>query len=353
MNTTPNDLDYLIVGAGVAACTLGYRLEQADRKVVYVHDSSKSSASAVAAGIINPITGRRYVKSWRIDELLPEAEKLYRSLERELGVDVFFRLPLVRSIANRGESNSWLARTGLPAYANYMEDEPALGHIPDLVHPAFGYGGVLQAGRTDLNSLCTAWQKRAADQHRLLDHAFDYNQLQIKEAGIEYQGLRAKRILFCEGWRARFNPWFNYLPHRGAKGQIFLATIDGPRLERLFKNRIFLVPRQSGNYWIGATTENQFEDDRPTSVGRDWLNRELEALVKVPVQVEAHQAAVRPTVKDRRPLLGQHPKYPQLFIFNGLGTKGASLAPLMSKWMTGFLESQTTIPAEVDIARFE
>ncbi|MEM8583342.1 MAG: FAD-dependent oxidoreductase [Bacteroidota bacterium] len=355
MPALPNSstsIDYLIVGAGIAACTLGYRLEKAGKKVVYFHDSSVSSASAVAAGIINPITGRRYVKSWRIDELLPAADELYPLMEQELGARFYFRLPLVRSIANRGESNSWLARTGLPAYKAYMDDKPKLGHIPDLVNPAFAYGGILQAGRTDLHTLCKAWQNRALNRNRLKDDHFDYEELNISDSGVSYSGIHANRIVFCEGWRARYNPWFSYLPHRGAKGEVFLAQIDGPPLKRLFKNRIFLVPRQSGDYWIGATTQNQFEHDRPTRSGKEWLEREVKTLIKLPVSVEHHQAAIRPTVKDRRPLLGPHPEHRNLFIFNGLGTKGASLAPLMSKWLMDHLENGIDIPKEVAINRF-
>lgn len=351
--SSSTSIDYLIVGAGIAACTLGYRLEKAGKRVVYFHDSSISAASAVAAGIINPITGRRYVKSWRIDELLPAADALYSLMEQELGVRFYFRLPLVRSIANRGESNSWLARTGLPAYQAYMDDDPKLGQLPDLVNPAFAYGGILQAGRTDLHTLCKAWQKRALDQGRLIDDHFDYDDLQIRDNTISYAGIHAKHIVFCEGWRARYNPWFSYLPHRGAKGEVFLAQIDGPPLKRLFKNRIFLVPRQSGDYWIGATTQNQFEHDQPTKSGKDWLDREVKTLLKGPVYIKDHQAAIRPTVRDRRPLLGPHPKYNNMFIFNGLGTKGASLAPLMSKWLMDHLENGMDIPEEVAIKRFD
>lgn len=284
--------------------------------------------------------------------MLPAAKELYRDLEAELGTDVFFELPLVRSIANRGESNSWLARSGLPAYQGFMDDQPKLGHITTLTHPAFSYGGVLQAGRTDLHSLCKAYRQRVAEQGHLIDTHLDYQDLQIKSAGAVYRDRHYDRIIFCEGWRARYNPWFSYLPHRGAKGEVFLASVEGPSLKRLFKNRIFLVPRQSGNYWIGATTQNQFDHDHPTEAGRQWLQREVEAVVKVPVKVHAHQAAVRPTVKDRRPLLGRHPEYEQLIIFNGLGTKGASLAPLMSQWLFDHLDSHQPLPEEVDISRF-
>ncbi|MEL7021711.1 MAG: hypothetical protein AAGK47_08885, partial [Bacteroidota bacterium] len=60
----------------------------------------------------------------------------------------------------------------------------------------------------------------------------------------------------------------------------------------------------------------------------------------------------RPTVKDRRPFLGKHPDFSRLAIFNGLGTKGASLGPYFAQQMTNHLLQQTALEPDVDITRF-
>jgi glycine/D-amino acid oxidase-like deaminating enzyme len=131
-----------------------------------------------------------------------------------------------------------------------------------------------------------------------------------------------------------------------------LVEIDGPPPKMIFKHRVFLAPRTDGRYWVGATTDNAFEDDRPTPANRDYLRGRLEEMLSVPFRISDHRAAVRPTVKDRRPMLGRHPEHKNLIIFNGLGTKGASLAPLCSKWLANHLLAAELLPEEVSIVRF-
>lgn len=344
--------DYLIVGQGLAGSLMGYRLEKAGKSVIYLDDSRQGSASEVAAGIINPITGRKFVKSWRIDELLPVAKDLYRELEAYLGASFWFGLPLVRALQHRGDTNEWLAKSGIPAYQPYLNDQPDLDQIELLTKGAFSYGGVKQSARVDIGALVKVYRERLLTEARYFDLPFNYQKLELGGDELKYRDLHFRELIFSEGWRGRFNPWFSHLPHRGLKGEVFLAEIEGPPLGCMHKNRLFLVPRQQGDYWIGATSDNDFADDLPTTAGKEWLIRELQALIKAPVRIKEHLAAVRPTVKDRRPLLGRHPEEKRLIIFNGLGTKGASLAPLMSQWLTEHLINGADLPAEVHIKRF-
>ena len=120
----------------------------------------------------------------------------------------------------------------------------------------------------------------------------------------------------------------------------------------MLKNQVFIVPQTDRNHWIGATADNQFQDGLPSHEGRHRLDTKLQSVLKVPYRVVEHRAAIRPTVKDRRPILGPHPRHLNLFIFNGLGTKGTSLAPLCSRWLADQLLFGTPIPAEVNIDRF-
>ncbi|MEL6925977.1 MAG: FAD-dependent oxidoreductase, partial [Bacteroidota bacterium] len=105
-------------------------------------------------------------------------------------------------------------------------------------------------------------------------------------------------------------------------------------------------------YWIGSTYEREFEDEQPTAHGKAHLAEALENILSVPFEILEHRAAIRPTVMDRRPLLGTHASYPQLSIFNGLGAKGASLGPYWSNEMADFLVLGKPLHPEVDIQRF-
>ncbi|WP_232826423.1 NAD(P)/FAD-dependent oxidoreductase [Lewinella sp. IMCC34183] len=349
-------IDYLIVGQGLAGTLIGYRLERAGHHVDYVDAPEQRAASSVAAGIINPITGRRFVKSWRIDELLPAARSLYGELEALLGVQLWYELPLIRTLFNRGDENDWLARGGDPAYAGYLIDDPALGRIPELTQPAYAYAGVGHSARVDVAALVSAFRVRQRDAGRFHAVALAYPDVVPEGASVRVtlggDPRRYDRVVFCEGWLARHNPWFGYLPHGGTKGEVLIVRTAAPALDRLFKHRIFLVPQGRNTYWVGATNANRFDDDSPTPTNRQYLEDRLREVLTVPYEILEHQSAVRPTVRDRRPLLGRHPKHPALSIFNGLGTKGASLAPLTSRWLVDHLEDGTALPPEVDLARF-
>ncbi len=344
--------DYLIVGQGLAGTLMAHRLLEAGQTVMVIDAPEQTKATAVAAGVINPITGRYFVKSWLIDELLPEARACYTALEDLLGIALWHALPLVRSLAHQGDLNQWEMRSAEAGYTEYMEEQAHLGGFEQIVRPAFGYGGIRQSARVDIGLLMSSYRRYLEAKGCFLAEVFDYQQLGIETDHFRYGHLQAKRLLFCEGWRAKQNPWFGYLPLQGMKGEILRLQVEGPPVAAMLKQQLFLVPMQDGTYWVGATNANQFADEAPSASQKNYLVEKISAQMRVPYRIQDHQAAVRPTVKDRRPLLGVHTQHKNMFIFNGLGTKGTSLGPLCSRWMLRYLLGQDALPEGVDIRRF-
>jgi glycine/D-amino acid oxidase-like deaminating enzyme len=78
----------------------------------------------------------------------------------------------------------------------------------------------------------------------------------------------------------------------------------------------------------------------------------LESFITVPYKIVEHIAGIRPTVKDRRPLVGKHPKHPNLAVLNGLGTRGVMIAPTVAKALYDHLENGIALDKEISIARF-
>lgn len=344
--------DYLIVGHGIAGALLGYLLEQRGRGCCYVDAPRQTSATAVAAGIINPLTGRRFVKSWRIESLLPVARSTYAALERELNRPFYHPQPLLRTLFDAGDENTWLARTGEDGYPPFMAEMADLGALSGAIQPAFGYGQVRQAARVDIGLITALLEQRRREAGNFRSEAFDYEQLRMDEEGVSYRDLSARRVVFAEGWRGRFNPYFSYLPFRGSKGEVLLIHLPDHQLDRIIKHRLFVVPYRDGTYWIGTYNGNPFTDEQPSREGGRYLRERLAEILTVPYEIVDHQAAIRPTVKDRRPFLGRHPRHPALAIFNGLGTKGASLAPYWARRLVSHLEDGAPLDPEVDISRF-
>jgi glycine/D-amino acid oxidase-like deaminating enzyme len=278
---------------------------------------------------------------------------LYAELEAELGIKLWYDLPLVRTLFNRGELNQWDVRSGDENYQKYTEDQPDLGAFNELTHPAFAYAGIRKTARVNIAKLVSTYREKLIREGRFLAAPFDYKDIDIKKEGnYNVADLTAEAMICCEGWRGQENPWFNYLPLGGAKGEVLRVKLAGPTPKRMLKHRIFLVPQEDDTFWVGATAENRFTNDLPTSENATYLEDRLKELVTVPYEIVNHQAAVRPTVKDRRPFLGRHPDYPNLIIFNGLGTKGTSVGPLCSKWLVEHLLEGKELPVEVDIERF-
>ncbi|MCB0548281.1 MAG: FAD-binding oxidoreductase [Phaeodactylibacter sp.] len=345
--------DFLIIGQGLAGTLLAYFLEQAGKSVHVVDQYDERAATQVAAGIINPITGRRYVKSWKVDELIPFARHTYRALESDLGISVYHERNILRALFNSREENDWMARIGEEGYAEYMLDAAGLEAYAEKTAPAFSYGEVRHSAQVEVGKLAGAYRAYLAEKKALTAEPFDYEELELTGSGVRYGGLEAGTAVFCEGHRACFNPYFNYLPFGGAKGEVLIVRIPDAGFAKILKHRVFIVPLQDGLYWVGSTYGWNYGDDNPTTEGREFLEGRLRDILTVPFEVVEHRAAIRPTVKDRRPFLGRHPEYDQLALFNGLGTKGASLGPFWAKHMADFLTENVTLERVVDISRFE
>ncbi|MEM6697921.1 MAG: FAD-binding oxidoreductase [Bacteroidota bacterium] len=345
-------IDYIIVGQGIAGTLLHYFLQKEGKKVVVIDNNHQTSASKVAAGIINPVTGRRYVKSWLIEQLLPIAAETYQTIEQQLNSSFYHPTPVVRTLSNRNEELFWEDRLLNEYYEAYVKEEANLGNYAAFVSQDYAYAEVKQSAQVQLGKLVESYRKYLEGIDEMLSETFEFEGIRFKEEGVYYKHLVAKKIIFCEGDYAKQNPFFNYLPFGGAKGEALIVKIPNTNFQRILKQRIFIVPLQDDLYWIGATTDKKYQNDVPTEVGKEYLVAQLKIVLNLPFEIVAHKAAIRPTVKDRRPFLGLHPQYPQLAIFNGLGTKGTSLAPYFAQHLTSFLIEKTPLMKEVDIARY-
>ena len=345
-------VDYAIIGQGLAGSLIAHFLRQRGRRIHVFDDGHCSSSSTVAAGIINPITGWRFVKSWRIDELLPFAKQTYRSLEHHLRADFLMETDIIRSIHSQKDQNNWLVRSALPDYAPYMADEVDWTGFEKQIYPPFSAGTVQQGCRLNCGKFLEEYKKALIEDSQYSEQVVRETDLAQLLAGQAIDGVATTAVIDCRGYRSKIEGPFQQLPFGGSKGEVLLVKIPNARFSRLFKNRIFIVPMEDDLYWIGSAYENDFKDDRPTEKGKQTLREKLEAALRVPYEIVDHRAAIRPTVKDRRPFLGTHPEIPNLHIFNGLGTKGASLGPFFAEQLAAHLCEGAPLDDTVNIARF-
>lgn len=351
MNTS-KQVDFIIVGQGLAGSLLAFFLHKKNQRLLVVDPGHTGTASTVAAGIINPVTGRRYVKAWRIDDLVSFARQTYQQLETLLGADLYRDRHVLRTLFSVTEQNHWMSRLGDEGYEKYLLPEAEPGIWPDLIHPVFAFGELSQGAQVNLPTLLSGFRSWLRERHDLVEDTFFYEELDRSSERLQYRGWSAKAIVFCEGYQSKHNPYFNNLPYEGAKGEVLHIRLAGPQPEKLLRHHFFLVPMEDGTYWAGSNYIWRYDNEAPTPEGKTWLIGQLEKILKVPYEIASHKAAVRPTVKDRRPLLGVHPDFKNIFIFNGLGTKGASQGPFFAQHMASYLLENTPLDPEVDIRRF-
>lgn len=344
-------VDFLIVGQGLAGSLLHFFLHQAGKSCLLIDKGSDKSASAVASGLINPITGRKYVKSWMYDDLYPFARDTYLDLEKLLGVEIYKEHRILRVLSSIQEENLWYSKTSLEINKNYFVEDADAGPYQEVINNMVSVGEVQGAAKVNTGVFIKSYRKYLIEQNQLLEQRFDFDQMRIESTAVSIGNLKAKHVVFCEGWKMKTNPYFKDLTLEPAKGEFLLVRIPNFKFSKSIKKKIFISPYKEDIYWVGSTYEWDFTDVSPTDAKREYLEKALADMLRCPYEILSHGAGVRPSTLDRRPFLGTHPQYRELSVFNGLGTKGASIGPYFAKMMSDVLIDGAEILAEVDISR--
>ena len=318
-----------------------------------IDNYNPSSASKIASGISNPITGRRFVKTWLADDILPFAERTYRELEQLFIQSFFHPLSIVRLFDSIKAQNDWSARCASMEYATYLKNEEVIHFDPEKVKNDFGGFEINGGSKLEIEKFLSLYRSYLKQENILLEETFSLDELKTENDFVSFKDIRAKRIIFCEGASAINNPYFKFLPFQLAKGECLIVNIPDFYPDRMINGEVFIMPTsKKDEYYIGSTHDWSFDDDKPSELGKNELLGNLSSILKSKFEVVEHKAAIRPTVKDRRPFIGFHPEYSNIGIFNGMGTKGISLAPFFANHFVENLLHQKPLMKEVDIKRF-
>lgn len=345
-------VDYLIVGQGIAGTVFCEHALIANKSVVIIDDPALSNSSKVAGGLYNPVTGRKMVKTWNCDQLFDYLEPFYKSMEERLGKKFLIQRPIYRPFLSTEELNEWMGKSAEEAFTPYIREiKSGPAYSRDIHDP---YGGILlnKCGYLDTVSMIDAYEiylKGLGIVKR--KEQFDYGELEVTDSQVRYKDVVASHVIFCDGRRITENPYFNWLPLNPVKGELLYIKVS-EAFEVIYNRGVFVIPVSDGICKVGATYDHQNLNELATSEAKEELKQRLKQLAKFDFEVIDQKAGIRPATRDRKPFIGFHPQYNRLAIFNGLGTKGVSLAPFYAKQLLYCLERGDQIDAEVNIERF-
>ncbi|MDR0802123.1 FAD-dependent oxidoreductase [Fluviicola sp.] len=340
----------LIVGGGVAGICLTHELLKKGNNVRLL-DNNRNVSSAVAAGLINPLVFRRMTLSWRVSELLPYAYRTYREIEELTGVSFLHPLVIRRLFASQQELEFWQKKQLLPEFEPYMELLTEADLSFPLEQNTFGTGRVKQASYIDTTPFLKGNRDYFKTMGILQEETFEQEHLNPQTA--IYKGETYDYILFAEGKNGKYNPFFSYLPLQQTKGELLTIQSDKIYSEESLNRKCFLLPLGNGKFKAGSTYIWDTDNTNPTEEGAQTIAENLQSITSETYEILEHRAGVRPTVPDRRPLIGKHPEFPQLIFANGLGTKGYMLAPLIAHELINHLLHGNPLNPECDIQRYK
>lgn len=347
---THKKLDYIIVGQGVVGTWLSYYAMQAGKSFIVVNDQKLPAASKVASGVINPVTGRRIVQTWMIETFLPFALKAYKDLGSILKTEIVKEVPviLIHPSAQMLESfeyryeheNVYLQKNNAADFAAFMQTP-------------FGTGQINQSVWIDLNAMLSGWAQQLLANAQYIKDQFNIADLIITQEGVEWKGIKAKRVIFSDGLSSMQNPYFKGLPFAPNKGEALIVEIKDLPNQAIYKHNISIVPWKDQLFWVGSNYEWQYQNAAPTAAFKIKMETALTQLLKAPFKVVDHIAGLRPANQERRPFVGLHPIYKAIGICNGMGTKGCSLSPYFAHELIAHCENGTAIHPEASLDRFK
>lgn len=345
-------VDYLIIGQGIAGSLFAHELNQHNQTFIVI-DQGAHNASKTAAGIYNPVVLKRFTPVWHAQQQIQVAQNTFAQLSQALNLTLDYPTPICRIFHDAMEKSTWLDKSTRPDLAPYLGKTHPAGAA--ALHTPNGVGEVKLSGRIDVKGFLSAMKAALMTNAQLRIASFDYAALTPIAQGWRYHDITAQHVVFCEGFGIKDNPFFNTLPLQGNKGEVLRIYAPKLNLTTIAKGGIFIAPLpevDTATYFVGATYNWTDKDEAPSASAKEALQQKLNTLIKVPYGVVSQTAGIRPTVIDRRPLLGEHPTQRGLYVLNGLGTRGVMLGATMAQQLYAHIQNKTPLDNAVSIARF-
>lgn len=327
--------DYLIIGQGIAGSAFAWNLHFKNKSFLILDSKEKNSASEAALGIYNPITGRRNSLTWNADKLFNTIESFYSKVEKIIEKKIIYKKNIFRPFKNNSDINNWTVRSENSKFKNYIKKLDEKGVLTS------------KSGHLNVSKYLIETRKYFKSLDRYIEKKITSKNIILNKNKIIINGFKAKNIIMTLGINQNKLDLFSYLPLRPVSGNSIFVEADF-KSKNIINDRISVINTSKNNLHAGSTYYNGFEN-----MGTDKIENHLKKIIKKDFRIKQFKFGVRPATKDRRPFVGRHYEFNNLFILNGLGSKGVSQSPYCSKELLNYIEFNKNLDREINIERIK
>jgi glycine oxidase len=362
----------VVVGAGIIGLAVAWRAAATGRRVTLVDAAPASGASAVAAGMLAPVTEVHHGEEPLLQLTVAGARRwpgFAAELERATGQDLGYRRDGTLLVAFDADDKRVLddlhrlyEQLGLAVTP--LRSREVRAREPLLAPRVRGGLYAADDHQVDPRRVTTALLAACADAQVTLVRQraarVEHDGERVVGIGLDDGGsLGADTVVLAAGTglgRLAGLPDGLLPPVRPVKGQILrLRTGPGEQLQRTVRGSVrgrpvYLVPRDDGEVVVGATQEELGDDRRVTAGGVRQLLDDAAAIVPGVDEWELVETAtgLRPGSPDDRPVIGAT-SLAGLLLAAGHHRNGVLLAPVTADAIVALLDG-TAPPAGTEVA---
>ena len=355
MDNLNTKFDFFIIGQGLAGSLLAWRLITQGKKVLLIDPCHQQTTSRAAAGLINPVTGKRLVKSERVDEYLNSAKKLYNEFNTFFNENFIFEKPQLKIFRSEEDVLQWQQRKQDSTYDDFLGERFKSADKSFLTENSLGGFTQKQCSYLSTVPLLDKLRQFFMAKGSFIKAQLNLDELNLESNCVKWRKYKATKLIFCDGHHLQNNPWFSWLPLQPVQGEILTMETKHPLPEEIIQFGKWLLPLSKNRFKLGATWQWQPLDETATNKAFIELTQACHAVLPQlkDAQLIDTNVGIRPATKDKNPFIGLHPKQSQLLVFNGFGSKGSLLIPWYSECFSRYLLIGASLPKHADIARYK
>ena len=327
--------EYIIIGQGLAGSALAWTLYFNNKSFIIIDSESDLSASKAALGIYNPITGRKNIKTWNAEILFKELETFYKKVEKSLKTKILYEKDIYRPFHDNKDVNDWNTRLGNDKYKKYLRKIDKNG----IITVGSGYLNVKKYLK-DTKKYFQCLGRYKVDNIKNED-------LLNKNNSIVIEGYNSEKIVMCRGINEKKINLFSEIPLSPVAGNS-IKIKSNHFSDYILNKGISVFNINKNKLFAGSTYDNGY-----TNKGYSHLKKRIKKVINKEFKIIKSYFGIRPASKDRRPIVGKHEVINNLYLINGLGSKGVSQSPYCSKELSDYIENNKKINEEINIDRFK